>query len=73
MLLDLPFDLKDTGFGARNGVKGFGGVILQIIVSSTVLHCGSYIGTEIGYVGEQLIWPIQLEKIYLFSNKKNLT
>lgn len=44
------FDLKDTGFGARNGVKGFGGVILQIIASSTVALY-SYIGTEIGYVG----------------------
>jgi len=44
------FDLKDMGFGARNGVKGFGGVILQIIASSTVALY-SYIGTEIGYVG----------------------
>lgn len=44
------FDLKDVGFGARNGVKGVGGVILQIIASSTVALY-SYIGTEIGYVG----------------------
>lgn len=44
------FDLKDVGFGAKNGVKGFGGVILQIIASSTVALY-SYIGTEIGYVG----------------------
>lgn len=44
------FDLNDIGFGARNGIKGFGGVILQIIASSTVALY-SYIGTEIGYVG----------------------
>ena len=44
------FDLKDVGFGAKNGVKGVGGVILQIIASSTVALY-SYIGTEIGYVG----------------------
>lgn len=44
------FDLKDIGFGAREGIKGFGGVILQIIAASSVAIY-SYIGTEIGFIG----------------------
>lgn len=44
------FDINDAGFGSKNGIKGVGGVILQIIAASSVAIY-SYIGTEIGFIG----------------------
>lgn len=43
------FDLKDRGDGAKNGISGFGGVILSFI-SSTLVSVFSYVGSEIGFV-----------------------
>lgn len=44
------FDINDAGFGSKKGIKGAGGVILQIIAASSVAIY-SYIGTEIGFIG----------------------
>lgn len=43
------FDLKDTGDGARNGIGGFGGVLLSCI-ASTLVAVFSYVGSEIGFI-----------------------
>ncbi|KAM3162878.1 SPS-sensor component SSY1 [Lachancea thermotolerans] len=43
------FDLQDKGFGSRNGVPGFGGVVLSCIASS-LASAFAYVGSEIGFI-----------------------
>ncbi|CDO92486.1 unnamed protein product [Kluyveromyces dobzhanskii CBS 2104] len=43
------YDLRDYGFGSKNGIGGFGGVLLSCITCS-VSSTFSYIGSEIGFI-----------------------
>ena len=43
------FDLGDNGSGSKNGIGGFGGVVLSCI-AACVTSVFSYIGSEIGFI-----------------------
>ncbi|SCV03204.1 LAME_0H08548g1_1 [Lachancea meyersii CBS 8951] len=43
------FDLKDRGYGAREGIPGFGGILLSCIASS-LTSVFAYVGSEIGFI-----------------------